>query len=270
MHFLSLSSLQTKFSHKVVTVNQLFSNRIAVIDSGVGGLTILGQLRRKYPFCNFVYLADNAFCPYGTKHPDEIVRRVQTIVDYLQDSGVCAVVLACNTASVYADIVRTSHSIPIYDVIVPTCKLVASTTYTKRIALLATNATVNSGAYNNLLHTMGVAVVSFPCSSFVPFVEQNAVDSSECEKAVRQTLKDLPRCQVDTVILGCTHFPVLKNKIAPYANGAKIIECCTDFLPSFCGGQSPSKTLFLTTGVPKHVDLAAQWCENARFFHVDV
>ena len=245
-------------------------NFVGVIDSGVGGLTILKNLQRLHPDCNFVYLADSAYCPYGTKTFEKIFARVSTLVEYLQKAGAAAVVLACNTASIFADALRSKFAVPIYDVIVPTCKLVVSNTATKRVALLATNATVKSGAYAQLLNGCGVTVTSFSCSSFVPFVEQNAVNTPQCEAAVQAALHTLPQCNVDSVILGCTHFPVLKNKIAPYANGAKIIECCTDFSPTFCTAKKHEKTQFFTTGVRKNAILASKWYGNVRFLHLNL
>ena len=252
-------------------------NFVGVIDSGVGGLTILKNLQKQFPACNFVYLADSAYCPYGTKSFEEIYNRVCALIRFLQSRGAAAIVLACNTASIFADRLRTKFPLPIYGVIAPTCKVVAKTTRTKRVALLATNATVKSGAYSNFLGNCGLTVVSFPCSSFVPFVEANEVDSPECEKAVYAALHALPHCNVDTVILGCTHFPVMKNKIAPFVNGAKIIECCTDFQPSFCLVESLAKTLFFTTGVAKNdtwgekkCNFAYLWFGDIRFTHVDL
>ena len=243
---------------------------VGVIDSGVGGLTVLRNLQKDYPKCNFVYLADSAYCPFGTKTFEEIFTRVSTLVEYLQTAGAAAIVLACNTASIFVDRLRAKLHVPIYDVIAPTCKVVVDSTKSKRVALLATNATVKSGAYSKYLNNCGVAVVSFPCSNFVPFVEANMVDTSECEAAVRKAINELPRCNVDTVILGCTHFPVLKNKIAPYTNGAKIIECCTDFKPHFYLGEKSAKTLFFTTGVRKNANFASQWYGDIHFEHIDL
>ena len=227
------------------------------------------RLQAQFPYCNFVYIADSAYCPYGTKTFEQIFSRVCALVEFLQSCGAAAVVLACNTASIFADQMRGKFALPIYDVIVPTCKAVVKSGST-RVALLATNATVSSGAYSSYLNDCGIAVVSFPCSSFVPFVEQNAVDSPSCAQAVRRALHELPRCNVDAVILGCTHFPVLKNKIAPFANGAKIIECCTDFQPAFTLSKTPSQTLFFTTGVEKSANFAAKWYGDISFTHLEL
>ena len=248
-----------------------FQNFVGVVDSGVGGLTILSQLQRDFPLCNFVYIADSAYCPYGIKQPSEILDRVNTLIHFLQDCGVQAVVLACNTASVYADIFRQQFSFPIYDVITPTCDRVIEITESKRVALLATNATVASLAYQRKLNDSDITVVSFPCSEFVPFVEADQIDTVECTSAVNKSLFSLPRCNVDAVILGCTHFPLLRKKIAPYTNGAKMVECCTHFQPTqYCNCKTHTNTLFLTTGVEKQVNAASKWFEQANFIHIDI
>ena len=243
---------------------------VGVIDSGVGGLTILKQLQHKYPTCNFVYIADSAYCPYGTKQPQEILTRVKTLVQYLQDGGAQAVVIACNTASVFADTLRQQFSLPIYDVIAPTCEHVMNITKCKRVALLATNATVNSGVYQHILNTSGIAVISFPCSEFVPFVEKGKVNTLDCSLAVEKALRALPGCKVDTVILGCTHFPYLRKKIAPYVNGANIVECCTDFQPLQGNGIAQGKSVYVTTGEEKQVNNVANKFDQVIFSHIDI
>ena len=246
------------------------TNYVGVIDSGVGGLTVLKDLEEHFSQCNFVYLADGAYCPYGVRPFEQIFDRISALVQYLVEHGAAAIVLACNTASVFADRLREKVHVPIYDVIAPTCKVVVEKTKNKRVALLATNATVKSGVYRQYLNACGIDVVSFPCSSFVPFVEQSAIDTAECDEAIHASLHDLSRCEVDCVILGCTHFPVLKNKIAPYTNGAKIIQCCTDFQPISGSFNTSSKILFFTTGVGKNANFAAKWYGEIHFKHIDI
>ena len=248
-----------------------FRNFVGVIDSGVGGLTILKQLQRDFPSCNFIYLADSAYCPYGTKLPSQILQRVQLLIQFMQSCSAQAVVIACNTASVYADTLRQQFTMPIYDVIAPTCERVTQVTKSKRVALLATNATVASRAYQRKLKESGVATVAFPCSTFVPFVEANRVDTDECSEAVNKALANLAKCNVDAVILGCTHFPLLRKKIAPFTCGAEIVECCTHFQPTcFCNGETVGQTVFLTTGEEKQANNAAQWYGEVHFVHVDI
>ena len=244
---------------------------VGVIDSGVGGLTVLKQLQRDFPNCSYVYLADSAYCPYGVRTPQEIQQRVEILIKLLQSYGAQAVVIACNTASVFADAMRSQFDFPIYDVIVPTCNRVASVTQTKRVVLLATNATVSSHAYERQLQKRGVEVVAVPCSSFVPFVEANEVNTAKCSNAVEKALANISSSHVDTVILGCTHFPLLRKKIAPYFNGATIVECCTDFQPPVsCLVEQSPKAVFFTTGLEKQANFASQWFGEVHFLHIDL
>ena len=248
-----------------------FSDFVGVIDSGVGGLTVLRQLQCEFPRCNYVYLADSSHCPYGVKSPQEIQHRVETLMKYFYDNGAKAVVIACNTASVFADTMRAKFNLAIFDVSAPTCKQVASVTRTKKVVLLATNATVNSRAYQKDLQQFGITVTAFPCSDFVPFVEKNAVDTAECSEVVASTLSTLPQCDADTVILGCTHFPILRKKISPYAKGKKIVECCCDFQPrELYSSNQTSQTVFLTTGVAEQANNASQWFGKTNFVHIDL
>ena len=243
---------------------------VGVMDSGVGGLSVLAHLVRRAPDRNYLYFADHAFCPYGTKTFAEIKARVLTVADYLKRHNATSIVVACNTASIFAEDIRQSTNLPIYDVIVPTCKIAVRATRNRRVALLATNATVKSQAYQNALAEQGVTVIAYPCSCFVPLVE-NGATKSEIEKTVAVTLADLPRANCDTIILGCTHFPFLRKKIAPFCNGANIIECQTDFPsgPSMPHGLS-GQIVYCTTGDPARANAVAQWCGNVNFTHVDV
>ena len=245
------------------------SDFVGVIDSGVGGLTILQQLQNDFPACNFVYLADSAYCPYGTRQSSEILSRVSSLVSFLQRCGVQAVVIACNTASVYAEILRRQFNLPIFDVIAPTCERVVSANC-KRVALLATKSTVQSQIYQQKLNASGVTVISFACSEFVPFVESGRTDAVECDIAVDNALRNLSRCNVDGVILGCTHFPILRKKIAPYVCEAKIVECCTNFKPTYVCNDQLGRTLYLTTGEKEQANSAARWFGKVDFSHVNV
>ena len=247
-----------------------FNNFVGVIDSGVGGLTILQQLQRDFPRCNFVYLADSAYCPYGTKQPQDIFIRVQALIQFLQDVGAQAVVIACNTASVYADTLKSQFDLPIYDVITATCKRVVDVTVSKRVALLATVATVNSQAYQRQLNTCGISVAPFACSDFVPFVEANKVETPECSAAVDRALSNLSQHNVDAVILGCTHFPILRAQIAPHTRGTTIVECCTNFQPANGNSLEAGKTVFLTTGYVYQANNAAKWFGDVDFKHIQI
>lgn len=242
---------------------------IGVIDSGVGGLTVLQKLKLTRPY-NYRYVADHAFCPYGSKTNHVLFHRASKLVQYLKDNGAQAVVLACNTISVYAAELSSLYNLPVYDVITPTCKAVASNPNVKRVALLATRSTINNRAYHDILSQQGVEVADFDCSAFVPFVEQCATTSLACLSAVDKALRNLPKAQADAVILGCTHFPLLRRQISYYCNNSKIVECCCD-LPSvpFSFAAQPSVKYF-TTGDVDFANSAARWCGDVSFAHVDL
>lgn len=204
---------------------------VGVFDSGIGGLTVLKCLRRVAPSCDFCYIADQAFCPYGTKSAPQIRRRAVEVAHFLQKSGASHIIIACNTASVFADDVRRALSVPVLDVIAPTCNAVLQSKC-KTVALLATNATVKSGAYQNILKAHGIQTIPFACSDFVPLVEA-AAPADVCSRTVANRLEALPSCHVDAVILGCTHFPYLIDFISPFCKNAQIISCAEPVAETF-------------------------------------
>lgn len=251
-------------------MNVLFDNFIAVTDSGVGGLTVLNRLQRQFPRCNFLYLADSAFCPYGTRPDSEIFARLCCIFRWLSKMRVAAAVLACNTASVFADKLRRRFDMPIFDVIAPTCRLAAQVTVSKRVALLATEVTVRSGAYRQLLAKNGVQLTSFPCSGLVPFAESGDVHSVECKRAVGKALRDFAKAHADAVVLGCTHFPILRDVIAPHVGNARIVECVTDFTPPApCLAPSDGTTVYLTTGAVTAKKITS-FSPEPHFVHINI
>lgn len=193
------------------TVISFPQNFIGVMDSGVGGLSVLKILQEKCPQCDFVYIADHAFCPYGTKSLTDIHSRVLKVATFLKNSGAKALALACNTASVFAAQLRERLQLPVFDCIYPTCAEILRATKTKKVALLATNATVKSQAYQKTLGRLGISVLPLCCSSFVPLVENEFF--VDCQRQVTNTLQPLKNIDFDTVILGCTHFPFLEKEI---------------------------------------------------------
>ncbi|MDE7454657.1 MAG: glutamate racemase [Clostridia bacterium] len=243
---------------------------IGVIDSGVGGLTILQQLKNTYN-CNFCYLADHAFCPYGNKSNDVLHSRAITLTQYLMSHGAQAVVFACNTLSAFAKDVQTVCNLPVYEVITPTCNAVLSCPNVNRVALLATRSTIQNGAYQTILAEKGITVLPFDCSAFVPYIENCDLSSANCKKAVYNALNNLPNANADAIILGCTHFPLLRDQISRFCPNSQIITCSC-VLPlsvSQCGLQS-NVTTYLTTGDERSANLAAQCFGNVSFTHVQV
>lgn len=225
----------------------------AVIDSGVGGLTVLKNLTQKNSKADFVYLADHAFCPYGTKTPALVKNRVIELCCCLKNVGANNIVLACNTASVFSSEIRSAVKLPIFDVIFPTCVDVKKTTQNKKVALLATNVTIKCGTYQRILNTMGINVISLPCNEFVCAVE-NRLDS---ELIVTNKLRCLSCEDFDTIVLGCTHFPYLQKQISRCFPQCKLVSCSNAISKYFCTVEGDGKVACYTTGNEKTATLAA-------------
>lgn len=196
---------------------------IGVFDSGVGGLTVLSTLQKMFPQENFIYLADGAYCPYGTKSPKEVSSRVMAIGNEMINRGVKAIIIACNTATANAKAFIDSASIPVIGVIEPTAIRAAEVSKTKKVLLLATDLTVKLQAYNPYLQ--GITVTSLGSSVFVPLAESPDRDSIETAELVKSHLAKLPHHEFDTIIYGCTHFGLLDKAIQKALPGKKIVEC---------------------------------------------
>jgi glutamate racemase len=189
------------------------SRPIGVFDSGVGGLTVLHELLVTLPHEDVVYLGDNARLPYGTRPLDEIRRFALEVGRYLEQRGVKLVVVACNSATAAAlpDLQR-ALAVPVVGVLQPEARAAALATRNRRVGLLATEATVESGRYASLVATVdaGVEVVSVACPRLVPLIEGDDPFGEETTAAVREVAAPLKEAGVDTVILGCTHYPILR------------------------------------------------------------
>ena len=191
---------------------------IGVFDSGVGGLTVLQALRRRLPHHDFLYLGDTARVPYGRKPPEMVVQFAEEIAAFLCGLGVERLVVACNTASAVA--LRRLEEIcpvPVCGVIDPGVSAATHTTRTGQVGVIGTKATIASGAYQRRLETAGLRVWARACPMLVHTVEEGLADSEEAELLVRHYLEGRP--DIDTLILGCTHYPLLRDTIARVAGG---------------------------------------------------
>jgi glutamate racemase len=186
---------------------------IGVFDSGMGGLTVLHECLVTLPHEDFVYLGDGARLPYGPRPLSEIRRFAAEIAGYLEAQGVKLVVAACNSATAAAlpDLQR-GLSVPVVGVLAPEAHAAVLATRNRRIGLLATEATVTSGRYPELVGTLdaGVEVFSVACPRLVPLIEADETFGEELAAAVREYAAPLKDADVDTVILGCTHYPLIK------------------------------------------------------------
>src|SRR5438552_2909273 len=185
---------------------------IGVFDSGVGGLTVLHECLVSMPHEDFIYLGDHARLPYGPRGRDEVRRFAHEIDLYLERQGVKMVVVACNTATAAAlPDLQESLAVPVVSVIVPEAHAAVQTTRNRRIGLLATELTVATGRYEQLVHTLdaGVRFTGIACPRLVPLIEADAT-FEELTDAVREYAAPLKEAGVDTAILGCTHYPLIR------------------------------------------------------------
>lgn len=185
---------------------------IGLLDSGAGGLTVLKAVKERLPNESFVYVGDTARCPYGNKTNEEIIRYTLEMVQFLIKKDVKMIVIACNTATAQAlETVRKKVSVPVIGVITPGSEAAALATRSQRIGVLATESTVNSGFYEKTIHDFNptAEVDNLACPTFVDMVEDNNYRSEEARIKVKEELRNFKKEDMDTVILGCTHFPLL-------------------------------------------------------------
>jgi glutamate racemase len=190
---------------------------IGVFDSGIGGLTVVAALRAKLPAEPIVYLGDTARVPYGNKSPETVLRYTRRNLAFLRGRGVKALVVACNTASALA-LPRLEREVPTWGVIGPGARRAAAVAK-RRVGVIATAATVRSGAYPRRIAELrpDLEVLSEPCPLFVPLVEEGWYDDPVTEEVARRYLAPLLAAGIDTLVLGCTHYPLLAPLLARIA-----------------------------------------------------
>lgn len=192
---------------------------IGVFDSGVGGLTVVREIINNLPKENIVYFGDTARVPYGNKSKEAILRYSRQIVRFLKTKNVKAIVIACNTASALAlDELEAEIDIPIIGVVKPGAYAAINTTKNNRIGVIATQSTVQSRIYQELIQKddPGAEVFAKSCPLFVPLVEEGWTNDSITLEVAKRYLKELQDKDIDTLILGCTHYPLLSDLIAGY------------------------------------------------------
>ncbi|WP_373740879.1 glutamate racemase [Neisseria sp.] len=201
---------------------------IGVFDSGVGGLTNVRALMERLPMENIVYFGDTARVPYGTKSRATIETFTAQIVDFLLEHDVKALVIACNTIAAVAGqkVRQTVGNMPVLDVITAGAEAALSTTHNNRIGVIATNTTVNSNAYARAIHRQNpdALVRSQAAALLVPLAEEGWLDHEVTRLTVREYMKPLLADGIDTLVLGCTHFPLLKPLIQQESAGVKLVD----------------------------------------------
>lgn len=204
------------------------SRPIGVFDSGVGGLTVVRALMERLPHENIVYFGDTARVPYGVKSPNTIETFTTQIVDFLLQQNVKALVIACNSiAAVAGHKVRAmAPNMPVLDVITAGAQAALAATQSGKIGVIATSTTVNSNAYARAIHSQQqhTRVVSQACPLFVPLVEEGWLDHEVTQLTCKEYMKPILAEHVDTLVLGCTHYPLLKPLLEREAPGITLVD----------------------------------------------
>ena len=189
---------------------------VGVFDSGVGGLTVAREIMRNLPSEKIVYFGDTARVPYGSKSKDTVIRYSSQIVHFLREQNVKAIVIACNTASAFAlEAVQDKLDIPVIGVIEAGARVAAEETKNKRVGVIGTVGTVGSGIHESYLKRLDpkITVIGKACPLFVPLVEEGWLHDPVTVEVASRYLQELKDEQVDTLILGCTHYPLIRSTI---------------------------------------------------------
>jgi len=189
---------------------------IGVFDSGFGGLTVVREIMRQIPNEKIVYFGDTARVPYGSKSKETVTRFSRQITNFLQTQNVKTIVVACNTASAYAlDELEKEIDIPMIGVVKPGAKVAADTTKNGKVGVIATSATIGSEIYTTYIKQIKpeVSVTGKACPLFVPLVEEGLLEDPVTDEIASRYLLELIDIDIDTLILGCTHYPLIRNTI---------------------------------------------------------
>jgi glutamate racemase len=185
---------------------------IGVFDSGIGGLTVARSVIPRLPHESVVYFGDTARVPYGPKSPDTVQRYSREIATFLQHEGVKAIVVACNTATAHAlGTLREEFDMPIIGVVQPGARAAVGASRAGRIGVIGTVGTIKSGAYERAIRELNpdVTILARACPLFVPLVEEGWIDHEATRLVAREYLGPFVEAKVDTLVLGCTHYPLL-------------------------------------------------------------
>lgn len=249
---------------------------IGIFDSGIGGLTVVRALQEARSDLSFVYLGDTARTPYGSKSAETVRGYSEEAVRFLKSKGAKAVIIACNTASsVATDHLRKAFpKLPIFEVITPAVAEAVRKSANRRIGVIGTHATVASGLYGTRLKEASpeIEVHSRPAPLLVPLVEEGWIDAAETGAIIGKYVAPFRDLDIDTLILGCTHYPMLKSRIAErMGEGVRLIDSAEAAAKAFCAtiDAEPSlesrldkrghSSFYVTDMTPNFARLASEW-----------
>nr|WP_295972793.1 glutamate racemase [uncultured Bacillus sp.] len=249
---------------------------IGVIDSGVGGLTVAKEIMRQLPNEQIIYVGDTARCPYGPRAAEEVIRFTWQMTRFLLEKDIKMLVIACNTATAVAlNEIRNELSIPVLGVIHPGARAAIKVTRNNRIGVIGTIGTVKSAEYEKALAQLNKRIysVSLACPKFVPLVESGEYSGPVAKKIIAETLRPLKNKGLDTLILGCTHYPLLQpliqnvmgNFVRVISSGEETASEVSTILQHKCllnkSLDEPNHAFFTTGSKTIFTKIASKWLE---------
>ncbi|MDR2462717.1 MAG: glutamate racemase [Verrucomicrobiales bacterium] len=257
---------------------------LGVFDSGIGGLTVVRALHELLPNEQLIYLGDTARVPYGNKSAETIIRYSREISRFLRSKNVKAIIVACNTASAYAlTVLRAELNIPVFGVIEPGVSAALSATHNNRVGIIGTIGTINSGAYQNRLREQNpaLAITAQATPLLVPLIEEDWLEHSATRVILDEYLWPLRLAGIDTLVLACTHYPLLKptltNLLGHHIALVDSAQTCARFvhealardgLLSTADGEPPLEVYL--TDLPVHFQKAGGRFLRKTLAHVSV
>ncbi len=246
---------------------------IGIFDSGIGGLTVVRALTEQLPGYDIIYFGDTAHTPYGNKSPETVITYALRNTDFLLSKSAKLIIMACNTASsVATERVTEKFDVPVFEVITPAVELSLRTSKKHKIGVIGTRTTINSGVYEKKIRAMSpdAKVWSAPCPLLVPLVEEGWLKKPETRMIVKKYLYPLKVRQIDTLILGCTHYPILKKiiqrKIGKRVNIIDSSETVAEKVKDFLKQNPETDHLLSKTGESRFFvsDMTEQFGKTAK------
>jgi len=257
---------------------------LGIFDSGVGGLTVVRSLHELMPTESLIYLGDTARVPYGNKSPQTVIRYAREDSKFLLSKGVKAVVVACNTATAHAlEVLRRELPVPVIGVIEPGVEAALKATRNRRVGIIGTQGTITSAAYQRALQARlpGIELVAEATPLLVPLIEEDWLEHAATQAVLEQYLRHFREAGVDTLVLACTHYPLLKPMLAkllgPEVQLVDSARTCADFVRgalqvagALNGGPEEAEIRVYLTDVPVHFTRMAERFLNRTLENVEV
>lgn len=257
---------------------------IGVFDSGVGGLTVVRALMERLPFENIIYFGDTARVPYGVKSPETITQYAAEITKFLLHRGVKLLIVACNTmAAVASDTIMNLSPVPVLDVIDAGARTAVAETRNKHVGVIGTPATINSNAYARAMHRHDpdIRIFSQACPLFVPLVEEGWWNHPVTRLTAQEYLRPVMAEHVDTLVLGCTHYPLIKPLLQEIVGPDMSLVDSADAMADITANLLSNKKLanldrtpplyrFFVTDVPYHFQTIGEGFLGRTLSHVEL